>query len=158
MQYKKAPWEIYLRDTFKISKQTYLNMVEAFFKFPKESKVLGPGLVTTVKQRCGKANMRSVIDKIMKIKKPTHPKIEKVIDANLLPVVSQRAGKPSYAALERENAKLKDEVRTLLLENSKLSKQIVKLKKAVGAVNILKDAFNLLPVAPRPGGNVTAPI
>ena len=139
VQYKKAPWEIYLRDTFKISAATYRNMIAAFFKFPKESKVLGAGLVTTVNHKCGAEKTAIVLQKIMKLKKKTHPNIQKVIDSNLRPSETARQSKPTYSALERINAALKVENRALIQENSELKDRISNL---LNTVSSFRDDFD----------------
>jgi hypothetical protein len=157
-QYKKAPWSIYIRDVFKMSEQTYWNMTTAIFRFPKESEALGPGLVSNVRQKCGVEKAVSVLGKIMKIKNRTHPKIEKIIEANLRPAQQEKAKKAPYAVIERENAKLKDENRALMLKNTELQKQIVRLKKTAGTVNAIRDILHVPVIVPKPGGNVMAPV
>jgi hypothetical protein len=140
-RYKKAPWEIYLRDMFKMSAPTYRNMVEAFFSFPKESEELGPGLVTTIKQKCGKKNMAVVLAKVMKIPKKTrtHPKIEEIVDNNLLPLVSDRIRRIPYSLVVKENIRLKSDKESLIREVVELKDRISKL---LNTVSSFRDDFN----------------
>jgi len=129
-QYKKANWTNYLQEIFGISELQFHNNINAWFQFPKEAKELGPGLITTIRKKCGLENVKPVVNKIMVLKERTHPKIMDIIEKNRSPQQKKKDNKPSYAALERQLATAKDEIFRLRQENGILEKRIAKLVDA----------------------------
>ena len=83
--YENSSFDVYLKDKFSMLPVTYQNMRIEFFNFREESLKYGPGLVTSVKKKCGAEKMTEVFKEIKAAdktpKKPiTRERIQQVIE------------------------------------------------------------------------------
>lgn len=83
--YENSSFDVYLKDKFSMLPVTYQNMRIAFFNFREESLKYGPGLVTSIKKKCGAERMGEVLKEISaaddNTKKPiTREKIQQIIE------------------------------------------------------------------------------
>ena len=129
--YKKMPWGVYVKDKFQMTEATFHSLKIAYLRFPQESKVLGPGVVTTVRRQCGAEKTNTVLSEIMNLKKRSPDKVEKIIGKNSLPKVKARKNQLSYNMLEKQLSEERQRVRELNALVAEKDEQIKKLKETV---------------------------
>ncbi len=152
--YKDSSFDRYILDRHLITVGTYENEKWAFLRFPDESQKRGPGIISSIKNKCGAGKVKKVLGEIKTAegnRKTAIPrtKIQEIIDKNAKPVVEKPKKRP-IKAFEREL----DGARATILEQGQTIKeqhdQIEKLKKAVNEYKEYKRLYEdlLLIVGP----------
>lgn len=138
--YKNAKFDKYLNDRFCMRLTTYESERWTFVNFPDESETIGkiyagPGLVASIKKKCGTKKVAAVLGEIKKAdgarKTPlTRDGIQKIIDRHRKP--ARTANKSlSAVVLEKKYDKIKDENIRLHKTIKEQNEQIGKLKATV---------------------------
>ncbi len=143
--YKKASFDKYLLDRHLMTLGTYEKEKWAFSKHLDESQKRGPGIISSIKYKCGAGNVKKVLSEIKaaesKRKTPMpREKIQEIIDKNSKPVVEKPRKRP-IKAFEREL----DGARATILEQGQTIKelhdQIGKLIKSVNEYKPYKSMY-----------------
>jgi len=144
--YKASPFDVYINDRFCIRKTTYMDMRIAFHNFREESLKYGPGLVSSIKKKCGAENMRTVLDEIKtadsKTKKPiSRKKIQDVMDkyrkepvVKQTPVIETVDWKAKYETEKAARIATEKELETAKEQIARLKATVLRLRSAQQAI------------------------
>lgn len=135
-RFKKATFEEYISDMFRLRPTTYNKERMAFVSHPSEAEKLGVGVVAKVRHKCGSLNAGKVLKEIQAIKNPSRDKIEAVIRENSREPKPKAPKKVTTAELEREIA-AKDKI--IADQNATIKEQYEQIQKLKAALIEAQD-------------------